>query len=121
MNLADVSKREILDFKQFRSRVMDDTFKSNAPEVQDPLSGDKTGLFNIKRQPAFDYIGYANSIWSPDKAGITVPGYNANDDRSYVNGVGFVPQQNATFKTNESNEIDLDDTQEFKVSKIENF
>ena len=118
MNLEDVSKREILDFKQFRSRVMDDTFKPLAPSVQDPLSGDKTGLNNIKRQPAFDYIGYANAIWSPDKAGIAVPGYNADGDRTYVNGVGFVPQQNATFKTNES----LDSgNQDFQVSRLEDF
>lgn len=118
MNLQDVSKREILDFKQFRSRVMDDTFKPLDPSVQDPLSGDKTGLSNIKREPAFDYIGYANSIWSPDQAGISVPGYNADGNRAYVNGVGFVPQQNATFKTNESEELNSDD---FQVLKLEDF
>jgi hypothetical protein len=119
MNLADVSKRELLDFKQFRSRVMDDQFNFLDPKVQDPASADKTGLFNIKRQPAFDYIGYANAIWSPDKAGISVPGYNTDGDRSYVNGVGFVPQQNATFKTNESNE--LENSNEFRILKIEDF
>jgi hypothetical protein len=73
MNLEDVSKREVLDFKQFRSRVMDDTFKYLAPDVQDPLSGDKTGLHTIKREPAYDWVGYANAIWSPDQAGITIP------------------------------------------------
>jgi hypothetical protein len=118
MNLEDVSKREILDFKQFRSRVMDDTFKPLAPEVQDPLSVDKTGLHNIKRQPAFDYIGYSNAIWSPDKAGIAVPGYNSDGDRSYVNGVGFVPQQNATFRTNESEDLSSED---FQVLRLEDF
>ena len=120
MNLEDVSKREILDFKQFRSRVMDDTFKPLAPEVQDPLSGSKTGLFNIKRQPAFDYIGYANSIWSPDKAGIAVPGYNANGSREYVNGVGFVPQQNATFGSSVKESESLD-SEDFNVLKLEDF
>jgi len=105
MNLEDVSKREILDFKQFRSRVMDDTFKPLAPSVQDPLSASKTGLHQIKREPAFDWVGYANAVFSPDKAGIAVPGYNSSGDREYVNGVGFVPQQNATFKTNESQDL----------------
>jgi len=118
MNLEDVSKREILDFKQFRSRVMDDTFNFLAPDVQDPLSSSKTGLNKITRQPAYDYIGYANAIWSPDKAGIAVPGYNSNGDRSYVNGVGLVPQQNATFKTNESRNLDSDD---FQILRLEEF
>ena len=118
MNLEDVSKREVLDFKQFRSRVMDDTFKFLAPEVQDPLSSVKTGLHQITRQPAYDYVGYANAIWSPDKAGITVPGYNSDGDRSYVNGVGFVPQPNATFRTNESQDLD---SEGFQVLKLEDF
>ena len=118
MNLEDVSKREILDFKQFRSRVMDDTFNFLAPEVQDPLSADKTGFHKITRQPAYDYIGYANAIWSPDKAGITVPGYNSDGDRKYVNGVGFVPQQNATFRTNESENLNFED---FQVLRLEDF
>jgi hypothetical protein len=97
---------------------MDDTFKPLAPSVQDPLSGSKTGLHDIKREPAFDYIGYANAIWSPDQAGIAVPGYNADGNRSYVNGVGFVPQQNATFRTNESEEINPED---FQVLRLEDF
>jgi hypothetical protein len=118
MNLEDVSKREILDFKQFRSRVMDNTFKPLAPSVQDPLSGVKTGLHDIKRQSAFDYIGYANAIWSPEKAGISVPGYNSGGERQYVNGVGFIPQQNATFNANES----LDSTTEdFQVLRLGDF
>jgi hypothetical protein len=118
MNLEDVSKREILDFKQFRSRVMDNTFKPLAPSVQDPLSGVKTGLHDIKRQPHFDYIGYANAIWDPEKSGISVPGYNSGGERQYVNGVGFTPQQNATFNTNES----LDSTSEdFQVLRLGDF
>ena len=95
---------------------MDDTFNPLAPEVQDPLSSSKTGLYSIKRQPAYDYVGYANAVWSPDKAGIAVPGYNIDGERSYVNGVGFVPQQNATFKTNESQNFDGGD---FRVLRIE--
>ena len=118
MNLEDVSKREILDFKQFRSRVMDDTFNFLDPKVQDPLSSVKSGLHSIKRQPAYDYVGYANAIWSPDKAGIAVPGYNSDGERSYVNGVGFVPQPNATFRTNESYSSDPD---EFQILKLKDF
>jgi hypothetical protein len=107
MNLEDVSKREVLDFKQFRSRVMDDTFYALAPDVQDPLSADKTGLHTIKREPAYDWVGYANAVFSPEDAGIEVPGYNATDGRQYVNaigGVGIVQKIANALKTNESEE-----------------
>ncbi len=87
MNLNDVSQREILDFKQFLGKVMDNTYKPFAPENQKD-SYDRTGLHAIKREPAYDFVGYADAVFAPDKAGISVPGYNAADDRQYVNAIG---------------------------------
>jgi hypothetical protein len=118
MNLEDVSKREVLDFKQFRSRVMDDTFNYLAPDVQDPLSGDKTGLHTIKREPAYDWVGYANAIWSPDEAGIIVPGNGANGNRDYTTADGLTSAQMPNSITNES---ENSDSEGFKVLRLEDF
>jgi hypothetical protein len=87
MNINDVSKREILDFKEFLGKVMDDTYKPFEPQNQKD-SYDRTGLHKIKREPAYDYAGYADAVFSPDKAGIEVPGYNAGKDREYINAIG---------------------------------
>ena len=108
MNINDVSKREILDFKEFLGKVMDNNYKPlDAKNQKD--SFDRTGLHFIKREPAYDYIGYANAVFSPDKAGIDVPGYNATDGRDYVNaigGVGLVQRITNALQANESVETD---------------
>jgi hypothetical protein len=104
MNINDVSKREVLDFKQFLGKVMDDTFKPLSPENQRD-SSDLTGLHVIKRAPQYDYVGYADAAFK-NQSGIGVPSYNPNTPREYVNGVGSVPGQEtgivANFGTNES-------------------
>jgi len=106
MNINDVSKREILDFKQFLGKVMDNNYKPFDPKNQKD-SFDRTGLHVIKREPAYDWVGYANAVFSPEDAGIEVPGYNATDGRQYVNaigGVGIVQKIANALKTNESEE-----------------
>lgn len=100
MNIQDVSQREILDFKQFLGKVMDDTYKPLAPENQKD-SYSRTGLHQIKREPAFDYAGYADAVFSPDKAGIELPGFNAGKDREYINAIGG-PGLKSEPDTNES-------------------
>jgi hypothetical protein len=87
MNINDVAKREILDFKEFLGKVMDDTYKPFDSENQKD-SYDRTGLHKIKREPAYDYAGYADAVFDPSKAGIEVPGYNAGKDREYINAIG---------------------------------
>jgi hypothetical protein len=102
MNINDVSKREILDFDQFRKKVHDYSFKPLAPENQEDSTG-KSGLHKIKREPAYDWVGYADAVFSPEKAGIEVPGYNSKGSREYVNGVGATePGMIATMDTSES-------------------
>lgn len=122
MNLEDVSKREILDFKQFRSRVMDDTFYYLAPDVQDPLSSSKTGLHTIKREPAYDWVGYANAIWSPDQAGIILPGNGAEGNRDYTTADGLTSAQmpNSAFNMNTSESED-NDSDGFELLRLEDF
>ena len=103
---------------------MDNTFKPLAPENQDPLSSSKTGLHQIKRQAAYDWVGYANAVFSPDKAGIIFPGYNVQGDRDYVNGVGIntvgISDPNTVFNmdTSESEKYNSD---EFKVIRLNEF
>lgn len=105
MNINDVSKREVLDFDQFKKKVHDETYKPFDAENQEG-GGGKTGLHKIKREPAYDWVGYADAVFSPEKAGIEVPGYNADGDREYINGVGAAEIQNpgmrATMDTSES-------------------
>jgi hypothetical protein len=91
MNINDVSKREVLDFKQFLGKVMDNSFKPLAPENQRDTS-DLTGLHDIHRAPQYDYVGYADAAFK-NKSGIGVPSYNSHTPREYTNGVGAVPGQ----------------------------
>jgi hypothetical protein len=89
MNLNDVSKREILDFKQFLGKVMDDTYKPFAPENQKD-SYDRTGLHQIKREPAYDFVGYANAVFG-NQSKIDVPGVriDVNDKGGMADSPGF--------------------------------
>ena len=100
MNINNVAQREILDFKQFRGKVMDDTYKPFDPENQKD-SYSRTGLHPIKREPAYDFVGYADAVFSPNKAGIGLPGYNAGQNRQYINAIGG-PGLPQTSSTNES-------------------
>lgn len=86
MNISDVSKREILDFKQFLGKVHDYNYKPLDPKNQ-PDSSDRTGLHKITRQPQYDYVGYADAAFK-NTSGIGLPGYNDNGSREYLNGIG---------------------------------
>lgn len=70
MNINDVSKREVLDFDQFKGKVHDSDYKPLAPKNQEGEPG-RSGLHNIKREPAFDFVGYADSVF----AGVSKIGY----------------------------------------------
>ena len=106
MNINDVSKREILDFKDFLGKVMDNTFKPLAAENQKD-SYDRTGFHKIKREPAYDFVGYADAVFSPERAGIGLPGYNAGGHRQYINAIGG-PGLAQTSATNESEKTEVD-------------
>ena len=80
MNLNDVSKRDILDFDKFLKKVHDNNFKPLSPENQkgDP---DLSGLSTIKREPAYDYAGYADSVFGKESK-IGYPGISFRDPQS---------------------------------------
>lgn len=82
MNIKDVSKREVMDFEEFRGRVHDDTYKPLDPKNQKD-SRDRTGLNTIKREPAYDFAGYADAVFGKT-SGIEVPGYNEKGNREYT-------------------------------------
>lgn len=71
MNIKNVKKRNIIDFDDFLDKVHDETYKplKNQSNEINPLSG----LSEIKRQKAFDYAGYADSVFS-GQSKIDVPG-----------------------------------------------
>lgn len=112
MNITDISKREVLDFKQFLGKVHDDKYKPLAPENQ-PDSSDRTGLHRIERQPQYDYVGYADAAFK-NTSGIGVPGYNARGDRQYINGIGGDVSINGSV-------FNMDTSESLKESRITNF
>jgi len=112
MNINNVAKREILDYKDFLGKVMDNSFKPLAPENQ-KNSYDRTGFHRIKREPAYDFVGYADAVFSPERAGIGLPGYNAGGHRQYINAIGG-PGLATT--TNESESLDYT-----KIKRLKDF
>jgi len=76
MDVQNVGKREILDYKQFLGKVHDDTYKPFAPDNQ-KVQREKTGLSTIQRQPAFDFVGYADSVFGHTSK-LNVPGYRTS-------------------------------------------
>ena len=121
MNVKDVSKRDVLDFGQFLSKVHDDKFKPFSPENQRD-SSDKSGLSKITRQKAYDWVGYANAIWSPDQAGITIPGNGAGGNRDYTTADGLTSAQmpNSVFNMDAS-ESESFDAEGFSVVRLKDF
>ena len=80
MNLNDVSKRDILDFDKFLKKVHDNNYKPLAPENQEGDPG-LSGLSPIKREPAYDYAGYADSVFGKESK-IGYPGISFRDPQS---------------------------------------
>lgn len=77
MNLNDVSKRDILDFDKFLKKVHDNNYKPLSPENQEGDPG-LSGLSTIKREPAYDYAGYADSVFGKESK-IGYPGIPFRD------------------------------------------
>jgi hypothetical protein len=74
MNIQNVAQREILDFKKFLSKVHDNTYKPLSGENQSGEMSPKSGRSEIKREPAYDYAGYADSVFAKQSK-IDAPGY----------------------------------------------
>lgn len=73
MNINNVAQREILDFENFRKKVHDNSYKPLAPANQSEGGLEKSGLHDIKREPAYDFVGYADAVFG-NRSKIDVPG-----------------------------------------------
>lgn len=73
MNIQDIKKRNILDFDRFLDKVHDETYKPLSKENQSSEISPLSGLSKITRQKAFDYAGYADSVFA-NQSKIDVPG-----------------------------------------------
>lgn len=118
MNLNDVSQREILDFNQFRSKVHDNNYKPLSPENQAKSELDRSGLHKIERQPAYDFVGYADSVFA-GQSKIDVPGVRVKmgnvSGMADTTGVGSVALGSSGQPTHES--IDT----QFYLKKLNDF
>jgi hypothetical protein len=102
MNQKDVSKRDILDFDKFLTKVHDDKYKPFAPANQTNGS-DANGLSKIKREPRYDFVGYADAIFG-NQSKIDVPGYRI--DANGKSGMADAGSFGTAFNTSESENND---------------
>jgi hypothetical protein len=107
MDITNVSKRELLDFGEFRNKVHDEKYKPLAPSNQSGKGIARAGFHKIKREPAYDYAGYADSVFAGSSR-IDVPGVRFNlDDSGMADASGL--GTSAMINTSESNIIRLSD------------
>jgi hypothetical protein len=106
MNIQNVAQREILDFKKFLTKVHDNTYKPLSSENQSGEISSKSGQSEIKREPRYDYAGYADSVFA-NKSKIDAPGYRINMGNNKV-GMVDAPGVGGIFSTgtNESENTD---------------
>jgi hypothetical protein len=90
MNLQNIAQREVLDFGQFLKKVHDNNYKPLAPSTQSEGGLERSGLSKIKREPAYDHVGYADSVFA-GKSKIDVPGVriNAGSDGEMIDAAGY--------------------------------
>lgn len=115
MNIQNVTQREILDFKKFLSKVHDNTYKPLSGENQSGEISPKSGQSEIKREPAYDYAGYADSVFGKQSK-IDAPGYRINmgsDEKGMVDapGVGGI------FNMDASESLNIDST----ITRLKDF
>lgn len=102
MNQKDVSKRDILDFEKFLTKVHDDKYKPFAPANQ-TNANDANGLHKIKREPRYDFVGYADAVFGHNSK-IDVPGYRV--DVGGKSGMADAGAFGTAFNTSESENMD---------------
>jgi len=77
MNINNVSQREVLDYKQFIQKVHDYNYKPLSPANQSEGGLEKSGLSKIKREPRYDFVGYADAVFG-NQSKIDSPGFRFN-------------------------------------------
>lgn len=105
MNVQNVAKREVLDYPDFLKKVHDDKYKPFSPENQ-IAQPEKTGLSPITRQPAFDFAGYADSVFA-HQSKVDVPGIRLNIGKGFADafpaGSAFTAGSDSVVKESEDN------------------
>jgi hypothetical protein len=111
MNQQNVAKREILDYEQFLGKVHDNEYKPFSKENQTPQP-EKTGLSEITRQHAYDYVGYADSVFGKQSK-IEVPGYRMNVGDT--TGMADASASGGIFN------MDTSESEQFSIKKLNDF
>ena len=101
MNQQNVGQREVLDYKQFLGKVHDNTYKPLAPATQSEGGLAKSGLSSIKREPAYDFVGYADAVFA-NQSKIDAPGFRINIGGKEGMIDAAAPGGVTSFGTNES-------------------
>jgi hypothetical protein len=86
MNIGDVKKRNILDFDSFLDKVHDETYEPLSTKNQSSEISPLSGLSKIKRQKAFDYAGYADSVFA-NQSKIDVPGGRIDVGKGQIDAI----------------------------------
>jgi len=101
MNQQNVAKREVLDYKQFLGKVHDNTYKPLSPAHQSEGGLEKSGLSQIKREPAYDFVGYVDSVFN-HQSKIDSTGFRISIDGKAGMMDAAAPGGVSSFGTNES-------------------
>ncbi len=119
MNLQDVSKREVLNFGEFLKKVHDYNYKPLSPANQSEGGIEKSGLSQIKREPAYDYAGYADAVFA-GQSKIDVPGVRMKlgGDVGYLDAVGGLGTAQVT-STSES--LEIVEKEESRIKRLSDF
>lgn len=115
MNIQNVAQREILDFKKFLSKVHDNTYKPLSGENQSGEISPKSGQSEIKREPAYDHVGYADSVFAKQSK-IDAPGYRINMGAE-KSGMVDAPGIGGVFNMNTSESLNIDS----KITRLKDF
>lgn len=119
MDVQNVGKREILDYEQFLGKVHDENYKPFAPDNQRDQR-EKTGLSTIERQPAYDFVGYADSVFG-QKSKMDVPGYRTTGpDGKFMSDAGSFGNV-FNMDTSESNDYSEYYTGDNYIKKLTDF
>ena len=116
MNIQNVAQREILDFKKFLSKVHDNTYKPLSDENQSGEISAKSGQSEIKREPAYDYAGYADSVFG-NQSKIDAPGYRIDMGLGKSSGMVDSPGIGGVFNMDTSESLNIDS----KIARLKDF
>jgi hypothetical protein len=102
MNIKDVKTRNILDLDGFLDKVHDESYKPFSGKNQGSRISPLSGLSDIKREKAFDYAGYADSVFA-NKSKIDVPGGRIEMGKGQIDAISTGSAFSSSGVTFESN------------------